>query len=162
MSGRGHHTPEAIERIRAAQQRHWSDVAARERHGALTKRRMARPGVSERIAERTKAALADPETRARQRAAIRSAMARPAVRARISDRTREAMSDPAVRERIRDGMARARSIRADLQALWALWVTVSADARQGFLDEVVSVMPDCPFGITPKAAAMGGSKEACT
>ena len=82
MAKRAPHTPEAIARISAAVRQHWADADTRAGHGALTKRRMARPGVSERISERTKAALADPEVNARRR----EAMASPVVRQRISER----------------------------------------------------------------------------
>jgi hypothetical protein len=136
MVRRGPHKPETIARMRAAACKHWSDPDTRTRHGALTKRRMALPGVSERIAMRTKAAMADPDTRARHRAAVVTAMASPVVRQRISDRTREAMADPAVRQRIRDGMVRARHLTAELQPVRALWATLSNEARDAFCREL--------------------------
>jgi hypothetical protein len=125
MPRRAPHAPETIARIRAAQHAHWANPEARAQQATLTRRRMARPGVSEKISERTKAALAEPETRARHQAA----MALPAVRQHISERTREAMRDPTVRQRIRDGMARAARMRAELEPLWAIWASLSDEAR---------------------------------
>lgn len=137
MARRGPHKPETIARIAASVAAHWAEPDARARHGALVKRRMARPGVSEKIATRTKEALADPDTRTRHREAVTAAMASPVVRQRISDRTREAMADPAVRERIRDGMARAK-VRAELVPFLAVWVVLSAEARAVALREIVA------------------------
>jgi hypothetical protein len=157
MARRGPHKPETIARMRAAACKHWSDPAARARHGELIKRRMARPGVSEKIAARTKeamtnpavrrrisegtrAALADPDTRARHREVVAAAMASPVVRQRISERTREAMGDPAVRERIRAGMARAK-VCAELVPFLAVWAVLSAEARAVALREIAVVRP---------------------
>lgn len=120
------HTREAVGRIRAKLAAHWADPERRAQHGVLTKRRMARPGVSERISERTKAALADPEKRARHHAAVVATMASPVVRQRISERTREAMRDPMVRQRIRDGMARATRLRAELEPFRVVWKGLGA------------------------------------
>jgi hypothetical protein len=129
---RSRHSPNTIARIRAALSKHWADPETRTQHGALVRRRMARPGISEKIVERTKAAFADPDMRARHRAA----MASPAVRERISEGTREAMADPAVRQRIRDGMVRARRLTAELQPVRALWATLSDEARDAFRCEL--------------------------
>jgi hypothetical protein len=129
---RSPHSPDTIARLHVALSNYWADPDRRVQHGALTKRRMARPGVSERISERTKAALADPEVNARRR----EAMASPVVRQRISERTREAMRDPAVRQRIRDGLERARRLAAELRSLRALWASLSDQAREVFRREL--------------------------
>jgi len=126
-------------RISAAVRQHWANPDTRAAHGDLTRRRMARPGVSEKIAARTKAAMANPETRTRHREAVAAAMASPAVRQRISECTREAMASSAVRERIRDGMARAK-VRAELAPFLAVWAVLSVEARAEALREIVAVM----------------------
>jgi hypothetical protein len=56
--GRFVRTPELIARLRASAKAHWADPEVRRRHGALTRARMSRPGVSERISARTREALA--------------------------------------------------------------------------------------------------------
>jgi len=56
--GKYERTPEIIERQREQLQVYWADPEIRRKHGAFTRIRMARPGVSEIISTATKAALA--------------------------------------------------------------------------------------------------------
>lgn len=153
------HSPEAIERLRSAWVKRWSDPDARARNIELIKLGMARPGVRERISQRTKAALADPAVRARQRAGIQRAMADPEIRRKISERTREAMRDPAVRARMRVS-SKTMDVDRELVGLRALWEVLGPEARTQFIREVttVPVLANTSSGISepPPVSPDGG------
>lgn len=55
MKQRKPQSPETVNRRREALKRYWADPAARQRQRALTKSRMAQPGISEKISERASA-----------------------------------------------------------------------------------------------------------